>query len=328
MDSAEETIEKRMRALELECSGPKIDFTACGLDDLDALTIALKLYQSTTPLLDLYLGSNSIGDEGMEAIANSLGAHTELKQLYLGANAFKEVGTEAICNVLPELVNLVTLSLGSACFGNDQATSLAASLISMASSSLQGLYLNSTSLTDEGILTLSVALTSGKFHLKTLHLGENLFGADGVKALAEYLENDDSLQQLFLSDNPMELESMEAIGEALCVNKTLCLLSLGNCMITDEGVKPLIAALSVNEHLQSLHLWKNKLTETSAELLMEILKRHNNSLTDVQLFGNEIEDFDAIQEAIREMLAQNKGLTEAEAVIDSDAAALAPSSSS
>ena len=322
MDSAEETIEKRMRALEHECLGPKIDFTACGLDDLDALTIALKLYQSGTPLLDLYLGSNSIGDEGMEAIANSLGAHPELRQLYLGANAFKEVGTEAICNVLPELINLETLSLGAACFGNDQATSLATSLISMSTTVLKCLYLNSTGLTDEGILSLSVALTSGKFHLQTLHLGENQFGADGVKALAEYVENDESLQQLFLSDNPVDLEGMEALGEALCVNKTLALLSLGNCRITDECVKPLIAALSVNERLQSLHLWKNKLTETTAELLMEILKRHNNSLTDIQLFGNEIEDFEDMQEAIREMLAQNKGLKEAEDVLDQDAAAL------
>jgi len=106
------------------------------------------------------------------------------------------------------------------------------------------------------------------------------------------------------------------------VNKALSLLSLGNCGISDQSVKPLVAALSVNEHLQSLHLWKNKLTEQSAELLMEILKRHNNSLTDVQLFGNEIEDFEEVQEAIREMLAQNKGLTEAEAAIDSVSAAL------
>lgn len=155
MDSAEETIEKRMRALEHECAGSKVDFTACGLDDLDALTIALKLYQSTDPLYDLYLGSNSIGDEGMEAIANSLGAHTELRQLYLGANSFKETGTEAICNVLSELVNLETLSLGSAFLGNDQATSLATSLISMNTSRLRSLYLNGTGLTDEGILSLS-----------------------------------------------------------------------------------------------------------------------------------------------------------------------------
>lgn len=143
-----------------------------------------------------------------------------------------------------------------------------------------------------------------------------------MKALAEYIENDESLKQLFLGDNVMDLEGIEVLGEALCVNKTLTLLSLGNCMITDESVKPLIAALSVNESLQSLHLWKNKLTEASAELLMEIIKRHNNSLVDVQLFGNEIEDYDSVQEAIKEMLAQNKGLKEAEAVIDEDAATL------
>jgi len=83
MDSVEESIETRMRALEQQCSGPKIDFTACGLDDLDALTIALKLYQSASPLLDLYLGSNGIGDEGM-AVANSLGAHVGIRGLYLG----------------------------------------------------------------------------------------------------------------------------------------------------------------------------------------------------------------------------------------------------
>jgi len=206
MDSVEESIETRMRALEQQCSGPKIDFTGCGLDDLDALTIALKLYQIASPLLDLYLGSNSIGDGGGCELA---GGACGDKGTVLGGNALKEAGTEAICNVLPGLVNLQSLSLGSAFLGNDQATSL----LSMSSNSLQTLYLNSASLADEGLLSLSVVFTSGKFRLTTLHLGENLFRAEGVKVLAEYLENDDSLQQLFLSDNSLDVEGMEALGK-------------------------------------------------------------------------------------------------------------------
>lgn len=43
MDNIENIIEARRLEIEKECRKPKIDFTAMGLEDLDALTIALYL---------------------------------------------------------------------------------------------------------------------------------------------------------------------------------------------------------------------------------------------------------------------------------------------
>ena len=150
----EASIEARRRLIESECSNRKIDFTAAGLDDLDSLTVAICLFQKDSPIDSLYLGTNSICDEGLEAISNSLSKHPELQHLYLGNNLFRDPGFIALSNILPELKNLKTLSLGGAQLTDSACTSLATSLMAMEESALRYLFLNGNSIGDEGLLSL------------------------------------------------------------------------------------------------------------------------------------------------------------------------------
>jgi Ran GTPase-activating protein (RanGAP) involved in mRNA processing and transport len=150
----EASIEARRKAIESECINSKIDLTAAGLDDLDSLTVAICLYQKDSKIDSLYLGTNSISDEGLEAISNSLSKHPELRHLYLGNNLFRDVGFSALSNILPELRNLTTLSLGGAQLTDSSCTSLATSLMAMEESSLKYLFLNGNSIGDEGLLSL------------------------------------------------------------------------------------------------------------------------------------------------------------------------------
>ncbi|CAG9328452.1 unnamed protein product [Blepharisma stoltei] len=308
MEDIEETIERRRLDIEKECQSKKIDLTAMGLDDLDALTVAISIFKRSDEIETIYLGSNSIGDEGLDAIANSLSKHPELKHLYLGSNLFRESGLNAIANVMPDLINLQTLSLGGAQIDDNLCTSLASSLMAMESCSLRYLFLNGNRIGDEGLLSLIVALTSEKFHLETLHLGDNEFTSSGLKILAEFIENDTSLVKLFLNDNDFEGDGLGDLSEALCANRNLKFISLANCGITDENFKPILACLSVNETLESLHIWNNLLTQESAELILEVLRRHNNTLTDLQIFGNQIEDYESYKEELNEALAKNQAL--------------------
>ena len=154
----EESIEARRKMIETVCAGSKIDLTAFGLDDLDALTVAISLFQKTSNIDTLYLGSNSICDEGIEAIANSLSKHSEIQHLYLGNNLFRDIGATALSNTLPELKNLVTLSLGGAQINDVACTSLATSLMAMEESNLKYLFLNGNCIGDEGLLSLAYVL--------------------------------------------------------------------------------------------------------------------------------------------------------------------------
>ena len=51
--------------------------------------------------------------------------------------------------------------------------------------------------------------------------------------------------------------------------------------------------LSVNKTLETLHVWNNQITEVSADMLLEIIQRYNNSVQEMLIFGNNIENIDA-----------------------------------
>lgn len=85
---------------------------------------------------------------------------------------------------------------------------------------------------------------------------------------------------------------LSEICESICVSHSLKVLSLANCGITDEEFRCLVAALALNDSLESVYLWGNYLTKDSAELILELLRAHNKTLTDIQIFNNAIEHYD------------------------------------
>lgn len=150
----EDAIEIRRFELEKLCQGKKVDLSALELDDLDALCIAISLIRREDAIESIYLGSNSIKDEGLEAISSALSKHTELKELYIASNNFQEAGLTNLINIIPELSNLNTLSLGLSHINDSICTNLSGSLLAMNECNLQHLYLNGNEIGDEGLLSL------------------------------------------------------------------------------------------------------------------------------------------------------------------------------
>ena len=150
----EEAIELRRQDLEKLCTGRKVDLNALELDDLDVLCVAITLIRRESPIESLYLGSNLIKDEGMEALCSAFAKHTELKELYIGSNNFQDPGLNHFMSVFPELTNLCVLSLGLSHLNDSSCTSLAGSMLAMSSCSLSSLFLNGNSIGDEGLLSL------------------------------------------------------------------------------------------------------------------------------------------------------------------------------
>ncbi|OMJ81006.1 hypothetical protein SteCoe_18619 [Stentor coeruleus] len=305
----EAAIEKRRQNLERLCQGKKLDFNASELDDLDALCIAISLIRREDTLESLYLGSNSIKDEGLEAISSALSKHVEIKELYLGSNSFQEPGLQTFINTIPELTNLKVLSLGLSHINDILCTNFAGSLLAMTECSLEILYLNGNEIGDEGLLSLIVAMNSDKVHIKTLHLGDNEFTSVGVKLIADFLETDKDLRRLYLNDNQIDLEGCSDISDGLCVNDTLKFLCLGNCGLNDEGFKHILSSLSVNRSLETLHIWNNSITDLTAEMMLEVLEKYNPSLKEMLIFGNQIEKFDRFSTLLNSLLKSTREST-------------------
>jgi Ran GTPase-activating protein (RanGAP) involved in mRNA processing and transport len=153
-EAIERSIDIRKEFIEDACTGTKIGLSSAGLDDLDALTVALQLFRRESALHVLDLSSNTISDEGMEAVANSLAAHPELTDLYLGDNFFSSVGLIALTRSMPDLTSLDTLSLTGLNLDDDAITELASSLMAMSECHLRRLFLSQNLIADDGLLSL------------------------------------------------------------------------------------------------------------------------------------------------------------------------------
>lgn len=150
----ERSIDTRKDYIEAACEGTNVRLPNQGLDDLDALTLALQFYRRESALHVLDLSSNIITDEGIEAVANSLTAHPELTDLYLGDNYFSSIGLISLTRTLPDLVNLDTLSLTGLNLDDDSITELASSFMAMSECQLRRLLLSQNMIGDDGLLSL------------------------------------------------------------------------------------------------------------------------------------------------------------------------------
>mmetsp|Transcript_32044 Transcript_32044/g.55259 ORF Transcript_32044/g.55259 Transcript_32044/m.55259 type:complete len:326 (-) Transcript_32044:1124-2101(-) len=306
-EAIERSIDTRKEFIEAACDGPRVALSNAGLDDLDALTVALQLYRRENPLHILDLSGNIISDEGIEAVGNSLTIHPELTDLYLGDNYFSSTGLIALTRTLPDLVNLDTLSLTGLNLDDDSITELASALMAMTECKLRRLYLSQNMIGDDGFLSLVVVFSSSKVNLEVLDLSHNLLTSSGLRAMSGLLEGDYGIIQLFLAENTFDVEGLESLSEGLCSNTSLKLLSLAKSGIDDEAFRPLIATLSVNETLESLYVWGNELTDQSGELLLDVLSQHNHTLYDVKIYDNPIANYEAFEVEMKGLLAQNRG---------------------
>ena len=75
-----------------------------------------------------------------------------------------------------------------------------------------------------------------------------------AKALAEALETNTHLTELYASGHDLENESIGLIGKAIAKNTTLRILCIGSSRLGNSGVKSLLKGLSGNKSLQQLDL--------------------------------------------------------------------------
>lgn len=126
-------------------------------------------------------------------------------------------------------------------------------------------------------------IRSGASKLTTWYVAGNRMNVEGIKPLAEALENDQQVLQLWLKRNPMLPEGAVPIASMLRVNTTLRVLDLTNTGIFDEGCESVMKGLLDNPYsaLQYLCLATNGITPQGAASIANYLR----ATTDRSLVG-------------------------------------------
>ncbi|MGV9312843.1 gala protein [Streptomyces sp. NPDC003691] len=147
-----------------------------------------------------------------------------------------------------------------------------------ASPHAEHLLLGTNALGDEGARSVAAALTAardaGTAHgIRTLYLGCNRIGPDGVTALADALADDPTVRALWLKRNPVTETGARTLAVLLRRNSALRTLDLVNSGIGPGGVRILFdALLDRGAPLERLFLGGNGLTAADAPLLAALVR--------------------------------------------------------
>jgi Ran GTPase-activating protein (RanGAP) involved in mRNA processing and transport len=233
--------------------------------------------------IELNLMSKKIRDEDVELIADAVIKRKRLTNLNLYCTTLTLKGVKLLASALP-------------------------------GSSIRILDLSYNFLTEESIKVISQSILTGNSRLRTLHLGGNSFGTEGLVSLLDVLRNKNTnLKHLDLSgcnlgDVGMDLlsslrsESFIKILDlsrnnitnrgayfiARIIENSLNLekLVLRYNYISDAGVVDISNALLTNNRLETLYLGYNLFGYAGAKAVIYQLGYKNNSLVNLELSGN------------------------------------------
>ncbi|KAG9064010.1 hypothetical protein KI688_004124 [Linnemannia hyalina] len=264
--------------------------------------ILVESLKTNSTLTILSLRSNSIGDNGAQALSEALKTNSTLTALDLWGNSIEGYGAQALSEALKTNSTLTTLTLQHNSIGSNGAQALSEAL--KINSTLTTLDLRINSIGDSGAQELSEALKTNST-LTTLDLGTNLIGSDGAQALSEALRTNSTLTTLNLGHNPIGDNGAQALSEALKTNSTLTTLDLRVNSIGGNGAQALSEALKTNSTLTTLNLGSNSTGSNGAQALSEAL-RTNSTLTTLNFRRNSIGDNGA--QALSEALKTNSTL--------------------
>uniref|UniRef100_A0A8C7IKP9 NACHT, LRR and PYD domains-containing protein 12-like n=1 Tax=Oncorhynchus kisutch TaxID=8019 RepID=A0A8C7IKP9_ONCKI len=210
-----------------------------------------------------------------ETLASALQTpNSPMRELDLSFNDLGDRGVELLCfGVTSPLCNIQTLVLGQ-CGLTEGCCSDLTSVLSSPNSQLKQLELRDNNLQDSGVTLLSAGLEDPDCKLHTLGLGQCGLTEGCCSDLASVLSSPNSqLKQLELRDNDLQDSGVTLLSAGLedpdCKLHTL---GLSGCLVTEEGCAALSSALRSNpSHLKELDLSYNHPGDSAGGLLSAAL---------------------------------------------------------
>ncbi|XP_045569041.1 NACHT, LRR and PYD domains-containing protein 3-like [Salmo salar] len=213
--------------------------------------------------------------ESCETLTSALQTpNSPLRELDLSNNDLGDRGVELLCvGLTSPLRNIQTLVLGQ-CGLTEGCCSHLASVLSSPNSQLKQLELRDNDLQDSGVTLLSAGLEDPDCKLHTLGLGQCGLTEGCCSHLASVLSSPNSqLKQLELRDNDLQDSGVTLLSAGLedpdCKLHTL---GLSGCLVTEKGCAALSSALRSNpSHLKELDLSYNHPGDSAGGLLSAAL---------------------------------------------------------
>ncbi|KAM9399088.1 uncharacterized protein ACWYII_031442 [Salvelinus alpinus] len=247
--------------------------------DLKTYNTSEKGYQRLLPVVKTckraLLDGCELTYKSCETLASALQTpNSPLRELDLSYNDLGDRGVELLCvGLTSPLRNIQTLVLHGCKLTYESCETLASAL-QTPNSPLRELDLSYNDLRDRGVEELCVGLTSPLCNIQTLVLGQCGLTEGCCSDLASVLSSPNSqLNQLELRNNDLQDSGVTLLSAGLedpdCKLHTL---GLSGCLVTEEGCAALSSALRSNpSHLKELDLSYNHPGDSAGGLLSAAL---------------------------------------------------------
>jgi Ran GTPase-activating protein (RanGAP) involved in mRNA processing and transport len=247
------------------------------------------MLQRNKTLRKLNLIGDKISDSGIIYIAKGLEKNTALRCLKM--TGISAVGGKVLASAIATNASLPLVEL-ALYDGHDLITEDSRqAFIDMLrqNTSIETLYLSFVGMpgsVSDPVPFLAEALQNNST-LKQLYLYDYISTPDMVKDVSRMLAVNRSLTSLDISGNSIGDDGVTHLAEALKQNKTLEKINISYCDITDVGVTHLAEALKQNKSLKWLDISNCHITDAGVSLLAEALQV-NNSLRWLTVWGNNL----------------------------------------
>lgn len=201
---------------------------------------------ATSPhAVHLLLGTNAMGTEGAQAIADALSPGHRVETLYLGCNRIDDEGAAALAGRLADDDTVRALWLKRNPVGDSGVRAIAGML--RRNETIRTLDLVNTAVTSVGLRVLLSSLTGRAKPLERLYLGGNGLSGEHADLLAAFIR-DAGVRELYLTANHLGDAGAATLAGAASSQRPLS-LGLGGNGIGPDGARTLAAALGGIESL-------------------------------------------------------------------------------
>ena len=243
--------------------------------------VILQALKENSKLKILILNANNMTGEVAEDLANVIKSNPGLEQLHLSNNSFGPY-VIIILQVLKKSSKLQILNLNNNNMTGEVAEDLANVIKNNAG--LEELYLSYNSFGPSAIMILQAL--NGNSKLQILNLNNNCMAKEVAEDLANVINNNPDLEQLYLSNNNLGPSAI-MIVRALKESSKLQILSLNNNNMTGKVAEDLANVIKNNPDLEQLYLSNNSLGPCAIMILqalkgnskLQILNLNSNNMT-------------------------------------------------
>uniref|UniRef100_UPI0037E97F7E NACHT, LRR and PYD domains-containing protein 3 n=1 Tax=Semicossyphus pulcher TaxID=241346 RepID=UPI0037E97F7E len=253
------------------CKLEELLIQGCNLTAASMEALSAALCSGHSELRKVNLTHNEIGDSGVEALCKSLKhPHCKLQSLIF----FDSQLTGACCPHLMEALmsehcSLSELELSVNDLGQEGALLLCQAL-SRPGCPIEKLGLKRCELTQAVFKELSSVLRSGTSKLKSLIVGINKVGDQGVKLLWDAVAHPSCvLEELDVEMTGLTDACVEDLCAAVRASKTLKSLELRNNLLTDAAVPALVRVMQDSPDMLEMNLKYNDFSEDVFNMLEE-----------------------------------------------------------